>query len=215
MSEEKNTESISSDDKRKDSVDLKLFAVLVIFIVIAVSVAFLIWGFTPEQNNNNLDGTIPYGNYNFLAQNDLYTLEYQWAGIVYDINFRYHPNNVTHIPIRGPWEDLDRDVYLSFDPYMSEKSMAYTRGSMLDLVQKLTLLFGRNVQIVCTDNSHPDCAELPVVTCDTHNSAIVFYESEQPRITLKGSCYEIHGFEEDLFKAEHKLVFVMLNIIRE
>ena len=216
-STEENPNNNKGDDtaKMKDSNDLRLFAVIAVLILIVISVSFLIWGFSSGKDDNANDGFVPYGVYKFRAHNDLYSLEYQWQNTIFDINFRYHPNNVTDIPIRGPWNDLGRDVYIAFDPYMSERSMAYTRAASLDLVQKLSLVFGRNVQIVCTDNTHPDCDGLAEVTCETHDSAIIFYEDDTPRITLKGSCYEIHGFEEDLFRAEHKLVYVMLNIIRE
>ncbi|MFT4309021.1 MAG: hypothetical protein ACMXYL_00870 [Candidatus Woesearchaeota archaeon] len=219
MKEENNDAEKSMDEKEPDitkdndrKMDLRLFSIIVIGLVIIVSVSFLIFGVNNIIDDNDY---VPYGLYMFKAQNDIYTLEYQWMNNIYDINFKYHPDNVTDIPINGPWIDLNRTVYIAFDPYMSERSLAYTRAATLDLMQKLTLIFGRNVQIVCTDNTHPDCVDYEPVTCDTHDSAIVFYESETPRIVLKGSCYEIHGFEEDIFRAEHLLVFVMLNIVRE
>jgi hypothetical protein len=213
---ERKQDSVDTSSPESKGNDVRLFAVIVILLLIVASVAFIMFGLMPPSENNGNDNEfIPYGPYKFRGSNDLYSLEYQWGDVVYNINFKYHPNNVTDIPVRGPWIDLDRQVYLAFDPHMSEKSLAYTQAAMLDMIQKLTLLFGRTAQVVCTDDSHPDCEGLPVVTCETHDSAIVFYESDEPRIALKGGCYEIHGFEEDIFRAEHKLVYIMLNIIRE
>lgn len=157
-----------------------------------------------------------YGPWVFEWEGPFWTTLYQRGEEVFNIRFRYLPQEVDNITIVEGDARLVSPFYLSFDPDMTDESLAYVNVAFSDSTIKLRGLYGEMPMPACTRNdTDPACLAVPVVTCDTPNvSAIVFLEAPEPRLILNGSCIVIEGEGEDLYRVESLMWYRLLRIIR-
>lgn len=188
---------------------------LIISIVVLVAAAGLvIWLVTPHASAPK-PTTQSYGLWKFTPQGNFWVTQYNRNGQLYNLNFRYLPQNVTNITVTGSSSRLTAPFYLSFDPTMSNKSKAVVRVAFVDSTQKLVGIYGARPNAACTNNaSDPECQGHPSITCASNVSAIVFTEAAQPSITLNGSCIHIEGTGADLYRAENLMWYRLLGIVK-
>lgn len=157
-----------------------------------------------------------YGPWRFEWEPPFWKTLYQRDGQVFDIRFRYLPQDVENITINEGAARLVSPFYLSFDPNMSSESLSYVNVAFTDSTLKLRGLYNELPRAACTRNdTDPACANVPTVTCDTPNaSAIIFIEAPEPSLTLNGSCIIIRGEGEDLYRTESLMWYRLLGIVR-
>lgn len=157
-----------------------------------------------------------YGPWRFEREGPFWKTLYQRGDQVFNIRFRYLPQEVDNITVHEGEAQLVSPFYLSFDPDMSEESRINVGLAFFDSTLKLRGIFGETPIATCTSNdTDPECINLPAVTCDTPNvSAIVFYEAEYPSIRLDGRCIRIEGTGADIYRAETLMWYRLLGIVR-
>ncbi len=216
LKKEENT--VKNDDK-VDSLNVKLFSVFVIFMIIVLSVYFLLSSFNFKSNNNE-NNVFHYGIYSFKydPNTKLYSLDYQKdyvnGSVIYKIDFSYLPQNLTDIKVYGNFYGLKDNFSMSFQPDMNESNLAHVRVAMLDAARKFIGLYKQYPKVYCTDSSlDKDCPVLNV-TCDNNYSAIVFYESNDSRIVFKNDCVEFYGNNNDFERMENLFFYYVLGIVK-
>ena len=157
-----------------------------------------------------------YGAWRFERDGPLWKTLYRRGDQVFDIRFRYLPQEVDNITVHDGEARLVSPFYLSFDPDMSNDSRVNVGLAFFDSTLKFRGIFGESPIATCTSNdSDPECIGRPAVTCDTPNvSVIVFYEAVEPSITLDGRCIRIEGTGADIYRAETLMWYRLLGIVR-
>lgn len=189
---------------------------LVIGVVVFVGAALLVlWLVTPHASTAG-PRVVSYGLWKFTKEGNFWVTQYDRNGQLYNLNFRYLPQNVTDIPVTGTTATLTPPFYLSFDTSMSNQSKAVTRVAFVDSTQKLVGIYGSAPRSACTNNAtDPECTGYPSITCSSNVSAIVFSQASSPSLTLNGSCIHIEGSGEDIYRAENLMWYRLLGIVKQ
>jgi hypothetical protein len=157
-----------------------------------------------------------YGPWVFEWEPPFWKTLYQRDERVFDIRFRYLPQEVENITVQGTEARLVSPFYLSLDPSMSAESKAHVGVAFTDATAKLRGIYGETPLPACTRNdTDPTCLTFPAVDCGTPNaSAIIFTEAPEPSVTLNGTCIIIEGTGADLYRAETLMWYRLLGIVR-
>ena len=157
-----------------------------------------------------------YGPWVFEWEPPFWKTLYQRDGQVFDIRFRYLPQEVDTITVQGTTARLVSPFYLSLDPDMSADSKSYVGVAFTDATAKLRGIYGETPIAACISNdSDPACLSVPVANCDTPNaSAIIFTEDAEPSVTLNGTCIIIRGTGPDLYRSSTLMWYRLLGIVQ-
>jgi len=201
------------DNKSGFRIDLAMIAIVAAMAIIAVSVVLIVGHYHNSQTAVAND-TFQYGNFTFIRTGALYHTEYQLGNQLSTIDFHYLPQQVLNITSYGMLKPYKSPIYLSIQPDMNGSDNAYLALAVADLSRKLKGIYGQIPEAACTYQDNNFCTNLSVVTCESNQSAVVFYESNQTGIMFKGQCAEIYGNGENIYRAETKLVYLLLGIIK-
>lgn len=205
-------EPLEQPEKERTGPDWGVyFAAGVFLLVIAGFVALALASDDEVEDEYHL-----YGPWRFERDGPFWKTLYQRGDQVFDIRFRYLPDEVENITVHDGEARLVAPFYLSFDPAMSNESRVQAGLAMLDSGLKLRGVFGETPGLACTTNdTDPDCIGRPAVTCETPDvSVIVFYEAEEPSIRLDGRCIRVKGTGTDIYRAETLMWYRLLGIVR-
>ncbi len=219
--EENNNSNNNSKNVKDDSgLNAKLFSVIVVFMIIVLSVYFLLSSFNFNFFNSNKDNVFHYGVYtfNYDPKTKLYSLDYQKdyynGSVIYKVDFSYLPQNLTDIKVYGSFSGLKNNFSMSFQPDMNDSNLAHARVAMLDAARKFIGLYKQYPKVFCTDSSLDSNCPVLNVTCDNNFSALVFYESNDSRIVFKNDCVEFYGNDNDFEKMENLFFYYVLGIVK-
>ncbi len=200
------------------SLNVKIFSVFVIFMIIVLSVYFLLGSVSFSKSKE--DNIFHYGLYTFKYDKDskLYSLDYQKnyvnSSIIYKIDFSYLPQNLTDIKVYGFFSGLNNNFSMSFQPDMNKSNLAHVNVALLDAARKFIGLYKQYPKVFCTNSSlDPNCPKKSVV-CDGNTSALVFYESNNTGIVFKNNCVEFYGSNDDFERMENLFFYYILGIVK-
>ena len=199
-------------DKAKRT-DLAMIRIVVAMAVIALLVVLIVGKFNASKTQTQ-NMTFEYNNFTFTKAGPLYYTQYQSAGQLSTIQFHYLPQDVINITSRGVFTEFKEPIYISFQPNATGHNLAYMNAAIADLSRKLVGIYGNVPEPACTFPYDESCKNVSTVTCDSNKSAVVFYQSNFSGIIFKGSCVEVYGSGEDIYRAETKLVYLLLGIIK-
>lgn len=159
--------------------------------------------------------TVEYNGYTFVQNGSFWTTRLRVNDQLYDIDFRYHPQEVVNIPVEGTLGDHFQDevVYLTIDPTDERTAEnSYLALGAVEVASKLTTPFDRIVVPACTVNETQSCVGRPIVTCDSNVSVVYMKLANDTRIILDDNCVTIQGSGENFVKAAELAVFRWLGI---
>lgn len=215
-SKDEEVKELEGDVKKIESLNVKIFSVVVIFMIIVLSVYFLLNGFNFSKNNN----IYHYGLYTFKYDDKtkLYSLDYEKnypnGSVIYKVDFSYLPQNLTDIKIYGTFKGLKDNFNMSFQPDMNESNLAHVKVALLDASRKFIGLYKQYPNVYCTNNSLDVSCPNVSVYCDGNNSGLVFYESNNTRIVFKNNCVEFYGSDYDFERMENLFFYYLLGIVK-
>lgn len=189
-----------------------LYLSIGVLVLVCALVLYLVFSVSDPDDNPIVES---YGPWQFTWSPPIWKTFYRSDDQLYEIQFRYLPQEVDNITVRGSDVRLAAPLYLSFDPDMSNASKSYVSVAFSDASTKLTRMYGISPIAACTSNlTDPACAGFPQITCSSNVSAIVFTEAVEPSLTIEGSCISIEGTGEDLYRAETLMWYRLLDIVR-
>jgi len=161
-----------------------------------------------------------YNAYSFVKLEDLwYTQLLSPLGSrLYDIQFRYGPNELEDIKIEGSLNDeLFNDAeqyYVTFNPVGNDfSSMALAAA---DYNQHMTNIFFKTPIAACDRNETLNCVDRPIITCD-NTEELVFYikESNNPGVFFDDNCIVVEGSGLDLIKGVDRVLLFFYRIMEK
>ena len=208
---------------RKTRVTTVVLAVLAIALIL--SYYYFFEDSSPKEPDVNQTGEPNqemqqiYRGYVFEKAGPLWRTKWRSSkGLVYNLEFRFHPEEVAHIAIEGEQDERinSETVFLTIDGEDTSETEEYSQLSLavVEISSKLVTIFERNVIAACTTNSSEACETRPTITCETEEAAVIYFkDAPEPRVVLDGNCITIEGKGEDSVKAADKLIYKLLRIV--
>ncbi|MEK6967835.1 MAG: hypothetical protein AABX51_04345 [Nanoarchaeota archaeon] len=191
----------------------KIISVLVFIGIIGgmVTAAYILRKGPPAKNPN----AITYNNFPFIRdQNNFWLTQWQNKDKIYNLQFRYLPNETLDIPVEGQIDNsfFTGEVYITFDPAPSGlQNLTLAAGEL-----SLNLARGLNYSLKpsCTKNAS-GCENLPIITCEQNKSVPIIYLSYKTptMISLNGNCITIQGGGRELIRSVDRLLYLWYGII--
>ncbi|MFC1691053.1 hypothetical protein ACFL0W_02620 [Nanoarchaeota archaeon] len=218
-------EQKKDSETKKDSI---FWLVIIVVFLTAAMIFFITYKNKEEisvaelhklliQGKLDEDEGYLYNGFSFVKKSDLWhTYLVDNYGETYNIQLRHGPKEVETIKTQGDLRTFFRildspAVYITFDPEGSQ--FPHIALAAAELSQNLAKVFEVNPVAACTTNSTGICEERPTITCDDPYPTIFFKESLTPSVIREDDCIIIHGVEEDIVKAEERLIYGWYKII--
>jgi len=211
--ESKTKEEIEKE--RKETAKLRKFAIIIVvgFIVLFFAALF---GVKYFYNDKVEYPTVTYNGFEFTEIADTWYTQWQNEEKLVGISARYNPYEVENVTVLGELEEefQQSEVYVTFDPYSEEDSFKYLALAAADLSQSVVKAFSKKIIPACTQYHNETCEDLPIVTCDDKDKAVIHIIAEEPtQIILQGNCITLQGKEFELIKSVDKLLYLWYKII--
>ncbi len=213
--EEKEKETIESEDGKNDSKSAIYFLIAVLLIAAAVAGIILLNKYYKPGQKNEI---VRYNGFEFVKKDSLWFTQVQVGGQLYNVPLHYNPYEVEDIPIAGDVDERfqqDR-VYITHDP--AEKDLGYVAVTAAELSLSMATVFNVEPVAACTTNFTEICATRRIVTCGSNDSAVIYIkelkETNFTMVELKGNCVVIQGKGPELIRAADKFIYVWYRVIK-
>ncbi|MEK6940225.1 MAG: hypothetical protein AABX31_05860 [Nanoarchaeota archaeon] len=206
---------------------LILIGVLVAVFVVAIAGFKAYNNFTAagvvlieDLHEKNLEGKLDsdegyvYNGYSFVKADGLW-----WTGIevkdrIIKIPLHYGPREVETIPVTGklaPEFNQGEKIYVAIDPTVNYDK--YYTLALMELNNNILQGINRNIEAACSQEN-PVCENRTVINCENTNGQPVVQLSvdEKPSVTLKGTCIDIKGSNEELVKSVDLALYVWYKV---
>ncbi|HME86950.1 MAG TPA: hypothetical protein VKE88_00900 [Candidatus Nanoarchaeia archaeon] len=204
--------------QEKDNSVRTLFAIVTILFLVSLSGVMFV------KNSAKAKVETEYSNgFTFTKSNGFWHTDIKNAitGQIYDVEFRYSPNEVKDVQVVGNPKYFFKLLelnnltasYFTFDP---EANLSGVNIVAADLAKFMNSIHGLVLVAGCTENETDACAERPIITCENQlDKAMVVYvkESDSPKISLIKNCLTIEGRGPSLIQAQNKLMFLWYGVL--
>ncbi|TAL58087.1 MAG: hypothetical protein EPN86_00795 [Nanoarchaeota archaeon] len=193
---------------------IRIISIVVFVAIIAGMAAGAYWlkshRVQPKQTQ------IVYNNFYFVRDttNNFWGTQWQNNGRLYELQFRYLPNETLDVPIDGQINQsfFNSTIYITFNPSQSNlQNMTLAVGELsLNLARGLDY----DIAAACTQNA-TGCENRPIVTCEKNQTVPVIYlvEKEQTKVTLSGNCMVLQGQGRELLRSVDRILYVWYKIV--
>lgn len=163
-------------------------------------------------------GYVYKGVYSFVRVDGFWytALQSQSGRTSYSFAFRYSPNELDGIPVRGI---LDNDLfnnaseyYITFNP--TAQNLSYTVLAVNDYNQHMLNVFGKTPIPACDRNETAACWSRPIITCEEKKSVVVYVrDSDAAGVDFSGNCITISGRGFDQVRGVDRVLYKFYNIM--
>ncbi len=203
-----------TEEQPEDKPNKATIYFTVIFLVISIAfVGYVFFGYEPEPPKPE---SIEYNHFEFYHIGGLWETAIQLDTQVYDAIFRFNPDQVQDVAVKGTLGDFGQPVYITFDPVQNDtNAYKYLALASSELSLHIIRALEKEVIAACTNNETDACIERPIVTCDDTDKNVIYLKTDAPpRITLDGTCITLQGKDMDLLKSADRLLFQWYKIMR-
>ena len=235
--EEKEKKSQEEIKEVKSKGSDKILVVGILAIILIFAIGFLIGKFTKEQPKTIEDlhqlniqgklnpeyGYLYKGAYSFVKYNDFWywQLTSQSGKTEYSFNFRYSPNDLENIKIKGTLNPKKfnnaSQYYVTFNPLGNE--LTYIRLARLDYDVQMVNVFKKTPISACdrdATNITSACVDVPIITCENTEDIVVYFkESDRLSVEYKDNCIIINGKGFDIVKGVDRVLYNLYDIMEK
>lgn len=230
--EEINKSNESSEEPKKSSERILLVSIIVIFLLLALILAFSIFNKPKPTTLEELhvlnlkgklkpeQGYIYKGIYSFINLDNLwYTqLKSPKGTKIYSLALRYSPRDLKDIFIEGNLNDEffnnQSEFFVTFNP--TGKNLAYFGLAVADFDTHMSKVFEKKPIAACDRNETEPCKTRPIVTCEDTNKLVLYIkESERFRTYYNNNCIIVEGNGFDLVKGVDRVLYNLYKIMEQ
>lgn len=203
--------------KKKVSVWVKLFAVIVIVSMVGWVLAAWMGPGNPESKKNGK--TIEVSGYTFYVLGDgTFATMYGTGADEIPVQFRLDPREAQGIPLESgvvPLLLASKKVYITLNPNQPDLGKFAVASAE---ISRITALYGINTIGAFTEDSDPPDPNVPLRTCDdadnrTKTSVVYINLGNSTEIAEENSCIYVTGeTADDLILAADKLGYNLIGI---
>lgn len=191
------------------------YMILAIFVLLG---AILLWNPTVESPYEEMT----YNNFEFKKVSGTWFFDWQKDNKVYTVGLRYNPEEVENVTIKGALNSSfnhRRDVYITYDPEISENTQNFTTLALAatELSTSVAKSIGYKPLSACTWNASV-CADAgtPIVSCDTPGVSVIYLtDVGDAGIVLDKDCITLRGEEMELLRSVDRLLYQWYGIMGE
>jgi len=218
-------------------VKLKSDRSLILGVILLIVLFATIFGLkyfnqeTPETIDDlhklNLNGKLKpeqgylYDNaHSFVKFDDLWYTQLLSPGgsRLYNIQFRYGPNELKDIKIEGKLDsNLFNKVtgyYVTFNP--TGRDFSHVALAVADFNQHMVNIFFKDPTAACDRNETYVCRTRPIITCDNTEDMVLYVkEANKSRVYFDDNCIVVEGSGLDLVKGIDRILLNFYDIMEQ
>lgn len=227
---EKNENNHATEQEQNETQKSKISDWILLFGVIIIVLGFI--GFMVYVNISkepprtiedlhklNIEGKLE--GYEGFLYKDLYSfinidgfwytqLESPSGQRIYDMNFRFNPEEVENIIIRGELDtelfNSAEDYYVTFNPTGTDFSnIALAAG---DFNQHMIKVFSKVPIAACDRNETDVCIDRPIIDCNNTEKVVLYIkENNSTKVSFDDNCIIVEGTGLELVKGINRVLY--------
>jgi len=193
---------------------------LVYFVIVVLLIlgAIFLWKPTVDPPYE----TLGYNNFDFQKVRGTWFFDWQKNNKLYSVGLRYHPTEVENVTVKGILNESftqRREIYITYDPELSESTKNFTTITLAatELSISVSKSLGYKPLSACTKNSSV-CAdsETAIVTCGTPNVSVIYLtDVGDSGVVLDKDCITLRGEKMELLRSVDRLLYQWYGIMGE
>lgn len=161
-----------------------------------------------------------YNGFSFVESDGLWYTRIQGNNLLYNIPLHYGPRQLEDIEIQGDVrrfildvaEVYDGKAYITFNPLGNEfTGIALANGEFSVNVVKT---FNMNIVAACTVNETSACNDVPIVTCEDEDKAVIFFrEDDEAGVFVEDNCLIFQGRGKDFVRMVDRVLLNWYDVL--
>ena len=198
---------------------MKVKNLIIGFLLLAIIIGgYFGWqAYKLHKQQEIIDENIKYYNgYKFTKFHNSWLTDVAVDKTLFNLEFRFLPSQTENISMQGALATFSsRQVYVTFDPYVSESILPYTSLAVYDVGSNLAVVFNVEPVAACTRLKNGTCPPRPIATCDNDTLSVIYIKvADKAGISMTNRCITISGQGFDLVRAVDRFIYSLLGIMK-